>query len=69
MMFQYLWPQKDICDNCNNMRNGAMQYISDEPVYFVCEVCNPVARRKAVKCTFAFARKDHRLTEESENSL
>lgn len=47
-MFRHYWPENNCCDKCGTMRSGAMLYISDVPVSFVCEVCSPAHRNAAV---------------------
>ena len=50
-MFRHYWPQEDTCDKCSNTGTGAMLYMGNEPVSFVCEDCDPDARSTAL--TFA----------------
>ena len=47
-MFRHYWPEENTCDKCNDVGTGAMLYIGNEPVYFVCEHCDPKARSKAL---------------------
>ena len=47
-MFKHYWPEEDNCDKCGSVRNGSMLYMGNFPVYFVCEVCDPKQRHKAI---------------------
>jgi hypothetical protein len=66
-MFQYLWPEENVCECCNNTNNGAMRYISNEPVYFVCKDCSPEAHKVAMKFAIMNARKEYTLAEQYLN--
>ena len=46
-MFRFYWPQEDVCDECEGTGAGAMLYISDVPVAFVCQHCSPQTRANA----------------------
>lgn len=48
-MFQYFWPEHVVCEKCNNHREGATFFMCNEPIYSVCEVCDPIARSDARK--------------------
>jgi len=48
-MFQYFWPEEVVCEKCYSLCLGATFHISNEPVYSVCEVCDPSARKDAVR--------------------
>jgi hypothetical protein len=47
-MFKHFWPEESCCDKCGSVRSGAMLYISNVPVSFVCEVCDPNKHHKAI---------------------
>lgn len=57
-MFQYFWPEEVACEKCLNNRPGATFHISNEPVYSVCEVCDPIARKDAVKFAYSLAEEE-----------
>ena len=44
----HYWPEENVCDKCNTHRIGAMLYIGNIPVSFICENCNPSKRHQAV---------------------
>lgn len=67
-MFYYLWPEEDVCECCNNTNNGAMRYISNEPISFICKDCNPIAHKTAIKFAVMNARKEYTLAEQYLNS-
>lgn len=48
-MFRYFWPEEVVCEKCLVARMGSTLYISEEPVYSVCGVCDASAHRDAVK--------------------
>jgi len=48
-MFQYYWPEEVCCDKCGTSRTGSTFYISEEPLYSVCTVCDPIARKDAIR--------------------
>jgi hypothetical protein len=47
-MFKHFWPEENCCDKCGTKRSGAMLYISNVPVSFICEVCDPKKRSDAI---------------------
>lgn len=47
-MFQYLWPEEDVCECCGTQTTGAMLYMSDIPVSFTCKACEPEQYKQAV---------------------
>lgn len=58
-MFQYFWPEEVSCEKCENNRDGATFYVREEPLYSVCGVCDPVARRDAVKFASSLAEEHY----------
>lgn len=46
-MFQYFWPENVICEKCQKTGEGATFFISEEPIYSVCEICDPSAIKDA----------------------
>lgn len=47
-MFKHFWPEENSCDKCGDQSPGAMLYISNVPVSFICEVCDPKSRNEAI---------------------
>ena len=48
-MFQYFWPENVICEKCKNSGDGATFFICNEPIYSICENCDPHACKDARK--------------------
>lgn len=40
-MFQHYWPEENECDSCGGNKPGAMLYIGNIPVSFICQSCAP----------------------------
>lgn len=57
-MFQYYWPEDNMCDKCYNFSTGSMFYISTEPVYFICATCDPSAHCDAVRFSTSTANEE-----------
>jgi hypothetical protein len=57
-MFQYYWPEEVACEKCQEIRDGATLYISEEPLYSVCSVCDPDASQKAISYSKNLAEED-----------